>query len=260
MLVFWRLTPSRYFISKLLLLGAGLVALGALISQPGWAQSSLKTVPSPFINTEWDSLSSQEQSNLAPLRSDWTKLDTMSRLKWMEVASRLHQMPAAESKRVRDRMQEWSQMTPEQRGQARIQYQVSQNLSDLKQEKWVAYQSLTNEERKALANRAQDRQTSQSKTKKSKMTQRVRRSTIVINTDALLAAQSIAPGLLQTNPGASTSLVNSHFTPPWHQQVGLPKIAVGPEFVDPVTLLPRRGPQAAKIVQQADPIVYTFLP
>jgi hypothetical protein len=41
--------------------------------------------------------------------------------------------------------------------------------------------------------------------------------------------------------------------PPAHQQTGLPKIAATPGFVDPVTLLPRRGPQGAAAVEVPAP-------
>jgi hypothetical protein len=33
--------------------------------------------------------------------------------------------------------------------------------------------------------------------------------------------------------------------PPVHTQAGLPKLAATPNFVDPATLLPKRGPQGA---------------
>jgi hypothetical protein len=35
--------------------------------------------------------------------------------------------------------------------------------------------------------------------------------------------------------------------PPAHHQTGMPKIAATPGFVDPATLLPKRGPQGAAV-------------
>ena len=59
------------------------------------------------------------------------------------------------------------------------------------------------------------------------------------------APRSVAPTVVQAKPGASTTTVATTAKPPLHHQPGLPKIVATPTFVDPMTLLPRRGPQAA---------------
>ena len=59
------------------------------------------------------------------------------------------------------------------------------------------------------------------------------------------APRSVAPTVVQAKPGASTTTVATPAKPPLHHQPGLPKIVATPNFVDPATLLPRRGPQAA---------------
>jgi hypothetical protein len=71
------------------------------------------------------------------------------------------------------------------------------------------------------------------------------KSNIVPNTAFAAPPKPIAPTVMQAQPGATTTLISKHPTPPAHQQTGLPKIAGTPEFVDKSTLLPRRGPQAA---------------
>jgi hypothetical protein len=58
----------------------------------------------------------------------------------------------------------------------------------------------------------------------------------------------VSPTIVQAKPGASTTLVSRPSTPPKHNQAGQPKIAATREFVDPTTLLPTRGPQAAAVV------------
>jgi hypothetical protein len=50
--------------------------------------------------------------------------------------------------------------------------------------------------------------------------------------------------------GATTRPLLREADAPAHQQHGLPKIAATPSFVDPATLLPRRGPQGAAIAAQ----------
>jgi hypothetical protein len=55
----------------------------------------------------------------------------------------------------------------------------------------------------------------------------------------------VAPTVIQAKPGATTTTLTTPAKPPLHHQPGLPKIVATPAFVDPTTLLPRRGPQAA---------------
>jgi hypothetical protein len=52
---------------------------------------------------------------------------------------------------------------------------------------------------------------------------------------------------VQRGAGATTNLVSKPAAPPLHQQAGLPKVAATPGFVDPATLLPRRGAQGAAV-------------
>ena len=51
----------------------------------------------------------------------------------------------------------------------------------------------------------------------------------------------------QARPGATTTPMTTRAAPPLHQQAGLPKIAATPTFVNPATLLPKRGPQGAAV-------------
>jgi hypothetical protein len=64
------------------------------------------------------------------------------------------------------------------------------------------------------------------------------------------SARTVAPTLVQAQPGASTRLLSRPSSPPLHQQTGLPKIAATPGFVDAATLLPQRGAQGAAAQQQ----------
>ena len=65
----------------------------------------------------------------------------------------------------------------------------------------------------------------------------------VIEPELPLPPQSVAPTIVQARPGATTVSVSDRPSPPL--QPALPKIAVTPDSIDPTTLLPRRGPQAA---------------
>jgi len=59
------------------------------------------------------------------------------------------------------------------------------------------------------------------------------------------APVAVAPSRIKAGRGATTTLVSQRPTPPLHQQTGLTKIAGNQGFVDPVTLLPRKGAQGA---------------
>jgi hypothetical protein len=60
-------------------------------------------------------------------------------------------------------------------------------------------------------------------------------------------ARAATPTAQQNRPGATTTPMTVKAQPPMHNQAGLPKIAALPGFVDPATLLPKRGPQGAAV-------------
>ena len=73
------------------------------------------------------------------------------------------------------------------------------------------------------------------------------KSNIVATPAPAPAPRAVAPTIVQAQTGATTTLMSRRPAPPSHQQVGLPKIAATPEFVDSATLLPQRGAQGAGV-------------
>lgn len=166
----------------------------------------------------WASLTPEQQQALAPLKRDWSLIETNRKQKWLEVAARLPKMPADERARVQARMNEWAQMTPSERGRARQQFQEASQLSaEERQARWQAYQALPADEKHQLVQRAKP------------------------GGKVPVAADPKA------KPGATTTTLTTRATPPPHHQPGLPKIAATPGSVDPATLLPKRGPQGAAV-------------
>ena len=103
----------------------------------------------------WAALTGEQRLALAPLQRDWVGLDGNSKAKWLEVASRFPSMPPSERERVRQRMADWSRLTPTERGQARLQFQEARQLSPGdRQARWDEYSSLPDEARRELAKRA----------------------------------------------------------------------------------------------------------
>ena len=183
----------------------------------------------------WASLTTQQRAALAPLKDDWSSIDAPRKAKWLDLAGRYPTMHASEQERMQARMTEWARMSPQERAQARLNFQQAKQLPNQeRQDQWSAYQALPESERKALASRAKATQKAGAPTGKPMPEQSSKRN--IVANPSLSAA-----------PGATTTLVTRQPAPPAHQQAGMPKIAATPGFVDRNTLLPQRGAQSAGV-------------
>jgi len=235
---------------------AAAVALAVLwlgLAAGAAAQPAPARRPAESAGPPWASLSPEQRQVLAPLRNDWPSIDSTRKSKWIELADRHPNMPAADQQRMHERMTEWAHMTPQQRAQARLNYQQARQVPNQeRQTQWQAYQALPESERKALAERANASAKSNHGAKPSP--QRSAKRNLVANpSQATTRVKSVAPTVVQSAPGATTTLVTRQPMPPAHQQVGMPKIAATPEFVDRQTLLPQRGPQGAGVRKPPPP-------
>ena len=206
----------------------------------------------------WKDLSAGQRADLQPLERDWSGIGADRKQKWVEIAERLPRLPADERARIQARMTEWAQMSPAERGRARINFQEAKQVSPQdRQSQWEAYQALPEEQKRQLAARAAPvapkdaaRQANglaarQAAAETSSHDAPPAKSNIVPNPAHAQPPRQVAPTVVQAQPGATTSLITKRPVPPAHQQPGLPKIAATPEFVDKSTLLPQRGPQGA---------------
>lgn len=206
----------------------------------------------------WDSLSSSQRAALQPLEHEWRTIGSDHKQKWLEVVAQFPIKSADERQLIQARMTEWAALTPEQRGAARLQFKQAQQLAPSnRQARWEAYQALPEAEKKELAARAAPVATTGISSKRraqaadggdadSRDVQT--KSNEVVPPDVRRQARSVAPTLVQAPTGATTTLISKRPTPPAHQQAGLPKITASPNFVNPSTLLPKRGPQGAAVV------------
>lgn len=199
----------------------------------------------------WNSLSAVQKQALAPLQRDWPTIDPAAKDKWLEVAARFDTMPAAEQHRVRVRMTEWTRLTPGERARARLQFQEMRQLpAEERAARWQAYQALTPEERQKLAQQARPaapKSLAETKRKPTTVAAGTAAKRNLIQPSALPQARAVAPTVVQARPGATTTTMSTRAVPPPHHQTGLPKIAATSGFVDPATLLPKRGPQGAAV-------------
>ena len=235
---------------------AGLL-LGTVLSLPAVAQRDerpQRPAAAAPVGPKWSELTPRQQVALAPLSNDWSTLDGPRKQKWLELAARFPRMSSDEQARVQRRMADWARMSPEQRGQARQNFQQARQLPlQERQSRWEAYRSLTPEQRRELAAQAGSLRPSEGKARGAKVPVTAPRdqsldrdkSNIVPNPRFVAQPKRIAPTVMQAKPGASTNLMTKPASPPPHQQTGLPKVAATPGFVDDATLLPRRGPQGA---------------
>lgn len=255
--------PSRQFWSATLVLA--MLVFGVCADLPAAAAgpaNSGAAIP-PKVGTEegvhWGELKPAQQAVLRPLEREWSRIDVSRKRKWLELSVRFPKMTPEEQSRVHARMAEWAKMTPQERGQARLNFQEAKQVPALdRQARWESYQALPAERKRQLAARAasspgasqRDMEVSAkpaapSGSGKTAPETAQAKSNIVPNPAFAAPPRPVAPTVVRASPGATTTLISKRPTPPSHQQTGLPKIAATPEFVDKTTLLPRRGPQAA---------------
>ena len=209
--------------------------------------------------SSWSSLTPTQQQALQPLQRDWASIDANRKQKWLEVASRFPSMPPDERQRLQGRMAEWARLTPSERAGARLQFQEVRRLpAEERQARWQAYQALSEDERRSLAQRARPAAKAASTAEIAARTRAPDNTTGKSNflgPSVNVPIRPIAPTVVQAKPGATTTTMSTRAAPPPHHQAGLPKIAATAGFVDPATLLPRRGAQGAAVraAASADP-------
>ncbi len=110
------------------------IAFSAAAAQ---SKAEARKAPKPA----WSELTAPQQQVLAPLQGEWEQLDTTRRKKWVDIANRYPTMKQAEQRRLQKRMQEWAQLTPEERRVAREQYRTLKKIPPKeRKEKWQEYQ------------------------------------------------------------------------------------------------------------------------
>lgn len=265
---------SRASLLAMLMVGALALAQGSAQAdkpRPVAAAASPSSPISLSSGPSWAELSPAQKSVLRPLAGLWAQIDDVGRDKWVNVADRFPALSQAEKQRVQERMSQWSRLPAQERGEARLRFQQTRQLSpDERQQKWAAYQALSAEDRRDLTRQAQrkakpvllsdsttgPREAKQAFTGKRPNTPgaSAKKSNVVPNTLSGVspATTSVTPTMVKAGTGATTSLVTQRPSPPLHQHAGLPKITATKGFVDPVTMLPKKGAQGAAMASLPD--------
>lgn len=258
-----QVADRRYAIVSLSLALAGCLTEQALAAGAGTPPHTAGYGSSAPAKAEkpptWASLTPSQRSALQPLQREWRNIGSDHKQKWLEIVAQFPAKSVDERQRIQARMTEWAALTPEQRGNARLQFKQAQQLAPSnRQARWEAYQALPDAEKKELAARASAPASALGTP--AKLRARAAdmdamdslgvqtKSNEVLPPDVRRQARSVAPTVIQAPTGATTTLISKRPTPPAHQQAGLPKITASPNFVNPTTLLPKRGPQGAAVV------------
>jgi hypothetical protein len=260
-----RLTALYRFANASALMAA-LMGMGSLASTQSALAAGISSARAATVaasatsSTEsWAALSTVQQKILAPLSGQWATMEDASRDKWVDVANRYGTLSPDAQHKIRDRMTQWAKVPPQQRGEARLRFQNSRQLSPQeRQEKWAAYQALSPEQRQDLTKQALrkqrpvplpdsvagPRELNQINSTRTARHGGDRKANLVPGANGL-APKAVSATVVKNGPGATTSLVTQTATPPLHQHAGLPKISASTTFVDPQTMLPRKGSQSA---------------
>ncbi len=221
--------------------------------------------PAAEEGVSWGELKPAQRAALKPLEAEWPVIGAANKRKWIELSTRVPNMSPDERTRIHERMADWARLTPQERGRARLNFEEAKQLPTLdRKARWEAYQALSPEQKRELADRAvpspaaagSDASRRNARADRSGKPEREgsqAKSNIVPNPAFSAPPKPIGPTVQQAQPGATTTLMSKRPAPPLHQQTGMPKIAATPEFVDKSTLLPQRGPQGAATRPASEP-------
>jgi len=142
---------------SLALASVGLGMGGALAqTTPDSARAEAIRNPGGGTSSRWGQLPPAQQAALQPLASEWDGLSDAHRRKWLALARNFGRMSAEEQGTLHSRMTQWATLSPRERSRARLNFAEVQRLApvDKRKAQWDAYRALTEDERKALAQRA----------------------------------------------------------------------------------------------------------
>ena len=117
------------------------------------ATSAAPTLP-PITAPKWTDLLETERQVLQPLAPVWDEMSTTRRRKWRSIVKNYAQLSPVDQAKIRERMGEWALLSPKERQRARLNFAQSKNVSPQElASNWETYQSLSEADRKALADR-----------------------------------------------------------------------------------------------------------
>ncbi len=153
-------TVAALVFTALTAAAAGLAAAG----EPGMSSASpaeakaapvtkakRKAAAAPTDGPLWDSLGEPARNLLQPFAAQWNSWSPHERRIWVSLAAKFPKLSADKQAKVRTRIVEWADLTPEQRKLARANFRLARQLpSEERVSQWQRYESMTPEQRKVL--------------------------------------------------------------------------------------------------------------
>lgn len=127
--------------------------------EPGPASTTGQSATAAQHSPAWAALAPLQRQALAPLAGTWDSLSSGQQRKWLEVSRNYPSLSVADQAKMHGRMSEWVGLSPRERSAARLNFaattEIAKELSaEEKRAKWDAYQALSPEDRKKLAQQA----------------------------------------------------------------------------------------------------------
>jgi hypothetical protein len=117
--------------------------------------SAGSSAPAQPVSTAWLSLTAVEQAALAPLAKHWNGLSEGQKRKWLAIAKTYPGLAQPDQEKLHSRMVEWAALSPKDREVARLNFAQTKAVAKSdRAANWEAYQALTPDERKKLADDA----------------------------------------------------------------------------------------------------------
>jgi hypothetical protein len=143
----------RFFAIIFLFCVAGL-SLTA-VAQTALVAPLAPSAPPVAATSSWPSLNKAQQTALAPLAKHWDHLSEGQKRKWLAIAITYPDLSQPDQDKLHSRMVEWAALSPRARELARLNFAQTKSVDKAgRAANWEAYQALSPEERKNLAESA----------------------------------------------------------------------------------------------------------
>jgi hypothetical protein len=83
----------------------------------------------PATKPLWAELTPPQQNALAPLATEWDKLNSAHKVKWLAISNKFSTLKPDQQLRLQNRMRDWAKLTPAQRSVARESYSRAKKLN-----------------------------------------------------------------------------------------------------------------------------------
>ena len=126
---------------------------GLILAVALWLAAPLShaVILPPLSQPSWAELSAEQKRVLAPLSTEWDKMNGFHRKKWLGIVKRYPSLSAEEQVRMQRRMTDWAKLTPDERKRAREKYKALQKNAPEQKEvvklKWQEYKELPESEK-----------------------------------------------------------------------------------------------------------------